>query len=125
MLLECDLTLDQDGRAGFAFGGSKDDPSYTALCFDAGRNLLHYEGYEIPELADFDPVAITRFDFAEGAVHHVKLVCENEIVVTYIDDIKALSCRISHSIDGAHIAVFADGCSASFSNISMKEPGGS
>ena len=122
MLLECDVTLDNDGRAGFAFGGSKDDPSYTALCLDAGRNLLHYEGYEIQDLAEFDPMALTRFDFAEGAVHHVKLVCENEIVVLYIDNMKALSCRISHSIDGAHIGVFADGCSASFSNISMKIP---
>ena len=122
MLLECDLTLDNDGRAGFAFGGSKDDPSYTALCFDAGRNLLHYEGYEIQELADLDPMAITRFDFAEGAVHHVKLVCENEIVVLYIDDMKALSCRISHSTNGAHIGVFADDCSASFDNISFKLP---
>ena len=122
MLLECDVTLDNDGRAGFAFGGSKDDPTYTALCLDAGRNLLHYEGYEIQDLAGFEPAALTRFDFAEGAVHHVKLVCENEIVVLYIDDMKALSCRICHSTEGAHIGVFADGCSASFSNITAKTP---
>ena len=122
MLLECDVTLDSDGRAGFAFGGSKDDPTYTALCLDAGRSLLHYEGLEIGELADFDPMAVTRFDFADGAVHHVTLVCENEIVVLYIDDTKALSSRISHSIDGAHIGVFADGCGASFSNITVKTP---
>ena len=67
-------------------------------------------------------MAVTRFDFADGAVHHVTLVCENEIVVLYIDDTKALSCRIAHSIDGAHIGVFADGCGASFRNLSMKTP---
>ncbi len=122
LLLECDVTLDKDGRAGFAFGGSKDDPTYTALCLDAGRDLIHYEGYEITDLASLDPMAVTRFDFKDGAVHHVKLVCENEIVVLYIDDMKALSCRISHSTDGAHIGVFSDGCGASFSSVTMKIP---
>lgn len=121
VMLECDVTLDADGRAGFAFGGSESDETYTALCLDAGRGLLHYEGYEITQLADFDPVALTRFEFGSGE-HHIKLVCENEIVVLYIDDCKALSSRISHSTDGAHIALFADGCNASFRNITMKLP---
>ena len=122
VMLECDVKLDKDGRAGFAFGGSEADPSYTALCLDAGRNMIHYEGYEIGDLADLDPVALTRFDFDKAEQHHVKLVCENEIVVLYIDETKALSCRISHSIDGAHICVFADGCGAEFSGITMKLP---
>ena len=123
MTLECDVTLDDDGCAGFAFGGSESDETYTALCLDAYRGQLHYEGYEIPDLQTFDPTAITRFDFTKNSVHHVKLVCENEIVVLYIDDQKALSSRIKHSIDGAHIGVFADGCNAEFSNITMKLPG--
>lgn len=123
MLLECDVRLDKDGRVGFAFGGSQDDPSYTALCLDASRNQIHYEGYEITDLADLDPMALTHFDFDQAEQHHVKLVCENEIVVLYIDETKALSCRISHSIGGAHIGVFADGCGAEFSNITEKLPG--
>ena len=123
MMLECDVTLDADGCAGFAFGGSEADPVYTALCLDAGRNLLHYEGYEITELSDYEPAAYTRFDFSATGTHHVKLVCENEIVVLYVDNLKALSLRIGHSIDGAHIGVFADGCGATFSNISIKLPG--
>ena len=53
----------------------------------------------------------------------MKLICENEIVVMYVDNLKALSTRITHSVNGAHIGVFADGCSASFSNITMKVPG--
>ena len=122
LLLECDVTLDENGRAGFAFGGTEADPTYTALCLDAGRNLIHYEGYEIQDLADFDPMAITRFTFEPGAVHHVTLVCENEIVVLYIDDQKALSSRISHSTDGAHLCVFSDGCGASFSEIRIRLP---
>ena len=36
---------------------------------------------------------------------------------------EALSTRITHSVNGAHIGVLADGCSASFSNITMKVPG--
>ena len=122
MMLECDVTLSPGGCAGFAFGGSEADPVYTALCLDAGNNLLHYEGYEITELSDYDPAAYTRFDFSAGGTHHVKLICENEIVVLYVDDLKALSLRIGHSIGGAHIGVFADGCSASFSSITMKVP---
>ena len=114
------MTLDNDGRAGFAFGGIESDETYTALCLDADRGQLHYEGLEITGLETFDPVALTRFDFTKKDVHHVKLVCENEIVVLYIDDQKALSSRITHSTGGAHIAVFADGCNASFSNIMMK-----
>ncbi len=123
MTLECDVTLDEEGCAGFAFGGSEKDETYTALCLDAREGKLHYEGYEVTEIRDYDPMALTRFDFSKNDVHHVKLVCENEIVVLYVDDMKALSCRITHSIDGAHIGVFADGCSASFTNISVKIPG--
>ena len=122
MMLECDVTLDDGGCAGFAFGGTEKDPSYTALCLDAKRKVLHYEGYEISELSDYNPAAYTRFKFASGETHHVTLVCENEIVVLYVDDMKALSLRIGHSINGAHIGVFSDGCSASFSNITMKVP---
>ncbi len=123
MTLECDVSFDEEGCVGFAFGGSASDETYTALCLDARRGVLHYEGYEVTEIRDYDPMALTRFDFSKNSVHHVKLVCENEIVVMYVDDMKALSSRITHSIDGAHIGVFADGCSATFSNISIKLPG--
>ena len=122
MLLECDVTLDADGCAGFAFGGSESDETWTVLCLDAKRGLLHYEGYEIADLSRFDPQAFTRFDFSANEVHHVTLVCENEIVVLYVDDMKALSSRIRHSIDGAHIGVFAESGGAEFSNISMRLP---
>jgi beta-fructofuranosidase len=120
MTLECDVTIDEDGCAGFAFGGSEEDAAYTALCLDAKQNLLHYEGYEISDLDTMEPQALTKFDFSQEDVHHVKLVCENEIVVLYVDDVKALSSRITHSIGGAHIGVFSNGCGASFENITMK-----
>ena len=123
MMLECDVTLDSDGCAGFAFGGGEADEAYTALCLDAKRNLLHYEGYEITELSQYEPMAVTRFDFSKSQVHHLTLVCENEIVVLYVDDEKALSSRIGHSTNGAHIGVFSEGCDAIFSNITMKIPG--
>ncbi len=123
MTLECDVSLDEEGCAGFAFGGSDRDETFTALCLDARQGLLHYEGYEITDLRTYDPMAVTKFDFSKAGTHHVKLVCENEIVVMYVDDAKVLSSRITHSVDGAHIGVFADGCSATFSNISIKIPG--
>ena len=123
MTLECDVTLDDGSIAGFAFGGSASDPTYTALCLDTYNGNLHYEGYEITDLRNLDPMALTRFDFSKNSVHHVKLVCENEIVVMYVDDMKALSSHIFHSTDGAHIGVFSEGGNASFSNISMKISG--
>jgi hypothetical protein len=122
MMLECDVRLDPEGCAGFAFGGSEADSAYTALCLDARRNQLHYEGYELTELSDYPPMAVTRFDFSDTEDHHVTLVCENEIVVLYIDGEKALSSRISHSIGGAHIGLFAEGCGAAFSHITMSVP---
>ena len=122
MTLECDLSFDGEGCVGFAFGGSESDETYTALCLDARQDLLHYEGYEIEDLRSFEPMAVTKFDFSPSDTYHVKLVCENEIVVLYVDDCKALSSRITHSVDGAHIGVFADGCGATFSNISIKIP---
>ena len=122
MILECDVTLDEGGCAGFAFGGSEADPTFTALCLDAKQGMLHYEGYQIADLAAFDPTLFTPYDFSAVKTHHVKLVCENEIVVTYIDDAKALSTRINHSTGGAHIGVFAKGCNAEFSNITVKLP---
>ena len=122
MTLECDVTLDEDGIAGFAFGGSAADETYTALCLDARRNQLHYEGYEIMEVKDLEPGAVTKFDFSRSDTHHVKLVCENEIVVMYVDDVKCLTSRITHSVNGAHIGVFSLGCGAVFSNITMKVP---
>ena len=63
------VTFDEGGCVGFAFGGTEDDPVYTALCLDAGRNLLHYEGYETTELNDYEPAAYTRFDFSAGGTH--------------------------------------------------------
>ena len=122
VFFECDVTLSDKGRAGFAFGGSQDDTSYTALCLNADAGLVHYEGTEIQDLDKYDPEAYVKFDFSKADTHHVKLVCENEIVILYIDDTKALSSRITHSTDGAHIGLFAYGCDASFSNITMKVP---
>ena len=89
---------------------------------EGAADLLHYEGNLLEDIDDSDPVAITQFDFEDGSTYHLKLVCENEIVVLYIDEAKALSSRITHSIDGAHIGVFSDDCSAKFSNITMQLP---
>lgn len=122
MLFECDVAFDESGCVGFAFGGGESDEPCTALCLDARTGMLHYEGFYIEQLRQFDPVMFTTFDFSKNATHHVTLVCENEIVIMYVDGVKALSARIAHSTDGAHFCVFADGCDAEFANISMMRP---
>ncbi len=122
MTLECDVRMDEDGFAGFAFGGSANDVSWTALCLDARTDQLHYEGGSLTDLAIMEPMAVTRFNFDRSSTHHIKLVCENEIVVMYVDDVKCLSSRISHGTNGAHIGVFTDGSGATFSNIQISVP---
>ena len=122
MRLECDVTLEGEGTAGFVFGGSEQDPSYTGLSLDMRRGMIHYDGYKLKQLTKFDPQAGTYFDFSQGGTHHLTLICENEIVVLYIDDQKALSSRITHSVDGAHIGVYAEGCSAAFGDFQIKTP---
>ena len=122
MTLECDVTMEQDGCVGFAFGGSENDPTWTAMALDARKDALHFEGYQISDLRTMEPGAITKFDFDRSYTHHVKLVCENEIVVLYVDGLKAHGSRITHSTNGAHIGLFVDGGNATFSNITMKLP---
>ena len=122
MTLECDVTLDEAGCVGFAFGGTEQDDTWTALCLDAERGLLHYEGLYIDQIAQFDPQVFTKYDFSSGPTHHVKIVCENEIVVMYVDNTKALSSRITHSIDGAHMGVFSLKGDAEFFNVQIKVP---
>jgi beta-fructofuranosidase len=119
MVLECDVTMEQDGCVGFAFGPSDNIDSWSALCLDARRNVLHYEGNSISMIRQSEPGAITRFDFEQSNTHHLTLVCENEIVILYVDGVKALSSRITLSTNGAHIGVFVDGGEATFSNITM------
>ena len=122
MTLECDVRLDEDGLAGFAFGGSGSDENWTVLCLDGRRDQLHYEGGYITDIAMTEPMAVTRFNFDRSSTHHVKLVCENDVVVMYVDDVKCLSSRISHGTNGAHIGVFSEGSGATFSNITISVP---
>ena len=122
MVLECDVTMSEDSCVGFAFGGGDNDEVWTAMCLDGRRNQLHFEGYAIDDISEMEPGAVTRFNFDASSTHHLTLVCENEIVVLYIDDMKALGSRVTHSTGGLHIGVFADGGTATFSNIQMSVP---
>lgn len=126
MLLECDVTIGDNGIAGFAFGNPKKAfKNYYALALDAKRNCIHYEGYKLggfENIVSSDPIAQTKFTFKPGEKHHVTIVAENEIVILYIDDAKVLSSRIYNSINGADLALFTAESDATFENISMKVP---
>lgn len=121
MMLECDVTIDEAAVAGFAFWNEDEaDKEPTALCLDRRWNMLHYEGYTIDSLTTKMPNIYTQFDFSQNEKHHVKLICENEIVVMYVDGKKALSSRILNSIDGARIGLFSTEGNATFDNIEIK-----
>lgn len=122
MLLECDVVLDKEGYAGFAFGQGTDYNNFTCLTLDSKNHCIHYEGTKLSDLEDTLPFIKTDFHFDPNVRYHVKLVAEKEIVVLYLDNAKALSSRIYHSIDGAHIAVFVKGTDATFCNITVQIP---
>ena len=122
MILECDVTMEEDGCVGFAFGGGESANPWVAMALDGRRNVLRFEAYPIESLRAMEPGSITRFDFNRSNTHHLTLVCENEIVVLYVDGLKALGSRITLSTNGAHIGIFVDGGNATFSNIEMRLP---
>lgn len=122
MMLECDVTIAEGAIAGFSFGDENSKKAPTGLCLDRRWNMLHYEGLALDELKTNIPEIYTKFDFSKNEKHHIKLICENEIVVIYIDDEKALSSRILNSIDGSHIGFFSTLGNATFENIIIKFP---
>ena len=93
--------------AGFASGGSEKDETWTAFRLNARENKLHYEGTEIQDPDRYDLEAFTKYDLSGKEVHHVKPAAGNEIVIMYVDDMRALSSGITHSADGVHIVVFS------------------
>lgn len=121
MMMEFDVTFN-GGVAGVAVGGIG-EYGYSGLCLDANRYQVHYEGIPVDKVDSWDTVSYTRFDFSKSDTHHVKLVCENEIVIVYIDNVKALSTRMYESVKGGHIGLFANGTDAVFTNVTMKIPG--
>lgn len=122
MLLECTVSLEEGGYAGFAFGQGEDYGKYTGLVLDSKNNCIHYEGCVLSRMAYVEPLITTDFVFEPGREYRVKLVMENEIVVLYVDDTKALSNRVYKSVDGAHLALFANNTEARFSDISIRTP---
>lgn len=124
-LLECDLTLEGEGSAGFAFG-PVDQPcsQYAGLALDAARDCLRYEGTALAELAEREPANSTRLVLEPGRIYHIRLVAENEILLLYVEDTKVLSCRSFRSVDGARMGIFAAGTRASFANLRLSAPDG-
>lgn len=122
MLLECTVSLGEDGYAGFAFGMGDEYERYTGLVLDAKNNSVHYEGCVLSRIAYAEPLIETGFNFEPDKEYCVKLVMENEIVILYIDDAKALSNRIYKSVDGAHWGIFANNTEAVFRDIVVKKP---
>lgn len=122
MILDCKVTFDEKGTAGFAFGIGEKYERYVGLVLDAKRNCIHYEGCILSRIPYVVPGISTDFAFELGKEYNVKLVVENEIVVLYINDEKALSNRIYKSIDGANIALFTNGTTCTFTDVIKRVP---
>ena len=57
------------------------------------------------------------------AVFYMKLVCENEDMALYFDDLKTLDMRAVSAVNGTLLGVCSYGSNATFTNIHMYIPG--
>lgn len=122
MLLECTVSLKQDGCAGFAFGKGEEYNRYLGLALDSKNQVIRFDGSALERMKNLNSANTTDFTFEPDKEYHVKLILENEIVILYLDDTKALSNRIYKSVDGANWGIFAVNSEATFRNISIKTP---
>ena len=108
-----------------ACGGAGSAPAQTDQA-EAEADAGESEKVFIPAIPDepYEAVDYSLYPSPEGGyVGDVMpfVTDEGELELYYLYDTDASS-RITHSIDGAHIGVFANGCGASFENITMKLP---
>ena len=123
VMLECTVSLGEEGYVGIAFGQGEEYGKYTGLVLDAKNDCIHYEGCVLSRIAYVEPVISTDFIFEPDKEYHVKLVMENEIAVLYIDDTKALSNRIYKSVEGdVHWGFFANNAEAVFKDVVVRSP---
>ncbi len=123
VMLECTVSLGEEGYAGIAFGQGEEYGKYTGLVLDAKNDCIHYEGCVLSRIAYVEPFISTDFIFEPDKEYQVKLVMENEIAVLYIDDTKALSNRIYKSVEGdVHWGFFANNAEAVFKDVVVRSP---
>lgn len=117
MMAEFTVTFSEGDYAGLAFGPGDEYGKYTGVVLDAKTQSVHYEGCVLSRIQYVDALNTTRFAFEPGKSYHIKVVMENEIVIVYIDDTKALSNRIYKSVDGMQWGLYASGADVTFEDI--------
>ncbi len=122
MEVEFTATFAGDGYAGIAFGPQEEYGRYTGIVLDAKSQSVHYEGCVLSRIQYVDPLITTNFTFEPGKKYHIKAVMENEIVILYVDDTKALSNRIYKSVGGMNWGIYASGADVTFEDIRAYVP---
>ncbi len=101
MLLEGKITFNENGgKAGFSFGDYK-------VLLDSDQQKIIYDAYENSQ----------RCSMEAGKSYDIKLVVENEIVVLYLNDEKALSNRVYSAINNEW-QIYIEG-NAEFSDLNI------
>lgn len=122
MMVEFDVTLEGEGYAGLGFGSGDDYDKYTGLVLDSKNQSVHYEGCVLSRLPYVEPLIYTDYYFEPGKKNHIKIIMENEIVITYINDTKALSTRVYKSEEGRNLILYSCKTDCKFDNIEIKMP---
>ena len=120
MSLEFDVTIEGEGYAGLGYGSGDNYDKYTGMVLDSKNNSIHFEGCVLSRLPYVTPFIHTYFDFSKSNTHHVKIVMENEIVVTYVDDTKALTTRVYKSEEDKDLVLYACNATCTYENITIK-----
>ena len=121
MLLSCNVkfvNVTEDAKAGFLFGIKEDPLKSYPVFMDFKNNRLLYNGFLENFNIESDIRNQQKFNFETGREYKMNLVVEDEVVVLYMDDKKALSNRIYNAV-GTKWGIFACGTEVEFSNVAV------
>lgn len=107
---------------GFMIGNCDATENFYSIRFVPFLNTLRFDT-EKRSLLNYTTIARTSVPIALSANNDYKvtIIVENSMVVVYVNDVVALTCRIYKAI-GTNWGIFADDSETNFYNISVKTP---
>ena len=116
--VSCMVSCDEGTRAcGLLFRASLDLEGYYQFRWEPGRGRVVYDRWRRP---GDEPFMLERpVDVAPGGTLRLEVLVEGSVVVAYINDAVALSCRFYDRPSG-QLGLFAESGEATFSDITMR-----
>ncbi len=107
---------------GFMFGACDATENFYSIRFVPSQGLL---SLNIEKRSTLTPVATGKTDvplsLAPGTDYHVSIVIENSVLIVYVNNEVALTCRLYKAL-GTNWGLFADNSTVTFKNFTIKKP---